>query len=308
VSTVRQEMIVPAGLLALVIMAAPGCSTRRLAVNALGNALAKGSSSWASDDDPELIRDATPFALKTIESLLTESPNHRGLLLAAASGFTQYAYAFVECEADYLESSDLARATAMRERAVKLYVRAQGYGWRGLEVAHPGLHARLRSDGASALTVCTKSDVAVLYWTAAPLAAAVSLAKQNAELAAELPTVESLMNRALALDEGFGDGAIHDFFIAYDGGRPPSAGGSPERARQHFERSITISGGRLAAPFVSYAESVLVGAQNRAEFLKLLERALAVDPRQAPAQQLANAVAQKRARWLLARVGDLFIE
>jgi predicted anti-sigma-YlaC factor YlaD len=307
VSIVRRNAVVVAGLMAAFLMAS-SCSTRKLAANMIGDALAKGSSSWASDDDPELVRDATPFALKTIESLLTETPNHRALLLAAASGFTQYAYAFVQCEADYLESSDLARSTAMRERAVKLYVRAQGYGWRAIEVAHPGLRARLRTDGASALSGCTRSDVPLLYWTAAPLAAAVSLAKQNAELAAELPTVEILMNRALALDEGFGDGAIHDFFIAYDGGRPPSAGGSPERARQHFEQSIAISGGRLAAPLVSYAESVLVGAQNRAEFVKLLERALTVDPKQAPAQQLANLVAQKRARWLLARVGDFFIE
>ena len=45
---------------------------------------------------------ALPFALKTIEALLAEAPEDRNLLLAACSGFTQYAYAFVEVEATIL--------------------------------------------------------------------------------------------------------------------------------------------------------------------------------------------------------------
>ena len=36
----------------------------------------------------ELVREAVPFSLKLIESLLAESPRHRGLLLAACKGFT----------------------------------------------------------------------------------------------------------------------------------------------------------------------------------------------------------------------------
>jgi len=44
---------------------------------------------FASDDDPELVREAVPFSLKLIESLLEQSPQHRGLLYAASSGFTQ---------------------------------------------------------------------------------------------------------------------------------------------------------------------------------------------------------------------------
>ncbi|MEP0775926.1 MAG: hypothetical protein HRF46_16415, partial [Acidobacteriota bacterium] len=191
---------------------AGGCSLRRMAVNAVGDALAGGTSGWASDDDLDLIRDATPFALKTIESLLAESPRHRGLLLAAASGFTQYAYAFLQGEADFLEDEDLARATALRARAGRLYLRARAYGLRGLEVGHPGLAARLSTDPAAALAAARRDDAALLYWTAAAWGAAIALAKDNSELAADLPVVEALARRALALDEEFGEGAIHDFF------------------------------------------------------------------------------------------------
>lgn len=287
---------------------AGGCSLRRMAVNALGDALAGGTSGWASDEDMELIRDATPFALKTIESVLAESPRHRGLLLAAASGFTQYAYAFVQGEADFFEDEDLARATALRARAVRLYLRARTYGLRGLEVGHPGLAERLLRDPAGALAPTRREDVALLYWTAAAWGAAIALAKDNSELAADLPVVEALARRALALDEGFSEGAIHDFFIAFEGGRPAAAGGSAERARRHFQRAVELSRGHRAAPFVTLAEAVCVAEQNRAEFEALLHRALAVDLEAVPGQRLANQVAQRRARWLLARADDLFLD
>jgi len=81
-------------LLALGLL--PACSVKHIAVNALGNALAEGGSSYARDDDPDLIWEAVPFGLKTVEGLLDESPRHKGLLFAAASGFTQYGFAFIQ--------------------------------------------------------------------------------------------------------------------------------------------------------------------------------------------------------------------
>ncbi len=296
-------------LTAAAIVIASACSVRMLAVNAAGNALASGGSSWGRDDDPELVRDATPFALKTIESLLEQSPKHKGLLLAAASGFTEYAYAFVQSEADYAEARDLAAATAMRSRAGRLYRRALKYGMRGLEVDHPGFREALRTNpGEAVAAVRSKTEVPLLYWTAMAWGAAISLAKENPELAAGLPSTEALVRRAIALDEGFGDGALYDFLIAYDGGRPASAGGSPERARSDLSRALAFAGGKRAAPLVTFAETVSVSAQDRAEFTRLLNQALAVDTERAPDDRLANIVAQKRARWLLARTDELFIE
>ena len=106
------------------LLAFPGCSVKKVAINSLGNALAKSSStSFASDNDPELVEDAVPFALKLIESLIAEAPRHRGLLTSACSGFTEYAYAFVQQKADLIEAQDLSRATELRARAKKLYLR-----------------------------------------------------------------------------------------------------------------------------------------------------------------------------------------
>jgi predicted anti-sigma-YlaC factor YlaD len=285
-----------------------GCSAvKRAAVNSLGDALAQGGSTYASDNDPELVWQAVPFGLKTIEGLLAESPRHRGLLLAAASGFTEYAYGALQQEADFAEAKDLARATELRNRARNLYLRAQGYGMRGLEVDLPDLRRRLRADPAHALDGARRSQVPLLYWTAASWGSAISISKDNGELSADQPLVEALARRALALDEAYEAGVIHDFFIAYEGGRL-SVGGSLAEARRHLARSIELSHGHRASPLVTFAETVSVGRQDKKEFKQLLEQALAVHPDEVPELRLANVLAQRRARWLLGRTEDLFID
>src|ERR1035438_7573643 len=58
------------------------------------------STTFTSDNDPELVEAAIPFGLKLYESLLAESPKHAALLLAAAQGFKEFSYAFVDSRID----------------------------------------------------------------------------------------------------------------------------------------------------------------------------------------------------------------
>src|SRR5436190_20187456 len=288
-------------------MIGPGCSIKHLAVNKLGNALASSGTTFASDDDPELVKSAAPFSLKLMESLLAENPRHEGLLLASASGFAQYAYAFVQQDADEMEQKDLAAAEEMRGRARRLYLRARNYGMRGLEVRHRGFEKALRANPKQAVGAARSKDVPLLYWTAVSWAGAISLSKDNPNLIAELPIVEAMIDRALALDEQFGDGAIHSFLISYEMSRPGGTAEPAARSRQHFERAMELSKGQLAGPLVSFAESVSVQKQDVKGFESLLNRAIAINPDTKPEWRLMNLVAQRRAKWLLTRTDQLFL-
>src|SRR5687767_11308407 len=95
--SIRRSLAPVAVVVALICS---GCSIRKLAVNQLGDALAAHGTTFATDDDPELIGDALPFGLKLMESLLAESPSHTPLLVATSRGFTQYAYGWVGPAAD----------------------------------------------------------------------------------------------------------------------------------------------------------------------------------------------------------------
>lgn len=293
----------------LILLLGGGCSIKRMAVNQVGNALAGGGTTFTADDDPELIREALPFSLKLMESLLAESPNHTGLLLASCKGFTMYGYAFVKQDADELEAHDLAAAKKMQIRARRLFLRARGYGLRGLAVSHRDFEAALRKDPKRAVRTAKITDVPLLYWTAASWGAAISLSKDNPDLVGDQLIVEALIDRALELDESYEHGAIHGFMITYELARQGiSRAEALKRARRHFERALELSEGNHASPLVSYAEQVAIQTQNKKEFQELLNRALAINVDTVPAWRLENILMQRRARWLLSREDDLFVE
>lgn len=298
-----------AGLRAFAILLAcvlgTGCSVKRIAVNSLANTLSASGDTFSADDDPELIRAAVPFALKTYELLLASAPTHAGLLLATCSGFTQYSYAFVQTDADLLGADEYDSAKQLRERSLKLYLRARGYCLRALELRHRGITDQLMKDPVRAVASAKAEEVPLLYWTGASWGAAISLGLDRPELVADFPAVRAMMTRALALDERYARGALHEVMITLDS-VPEAMGGSLDRAREHFTRAVSMQQGQSAGPYVALAMGVAVPNQDRAEFERLLNTALAVDPEQDRSNRLVNLITQRRARRLLEKAGDLF--
>ena len=284
-----------------------GCSIKRFAVNQVGHALAGGGTAFAADDDPELVKAAAPFSLKLMETLLAESPRHKDLLLATASGFTQYAFAFIQEDAEEMEEKDLAASEEMKTRARRMYLRARNYGLRGLEINHSGFEAALRKDPRKVAHSATAKDVPLLYWTAASWTAAISLSKDSPDMIADLPLVEAMMDRALELNEAYDSGTLHTFLITYEMSRPGGTGDPAARSRQHFERAMALTRGQQADPLVNLAEAVCVQKQDLKEFESLLHRALAINPDARPEWRLENLIMQRRAKWLLSRADELFL-
>ena len=294
-------------ILLIVILAAmaTGCSVRRFAMNRVADALAKGGSTFESDDDLELVGDALPFGLKVYESLLAENPRHRGLLLAACQGFASYSYVSIHEKADRVAEEDLRQAMPMHARARRLYLRALGYCGRSFDAAYQGLTARLASDPRSAVALMRKKEeVANLYWTAVALGLAISVSKNDTGMLARVPEVEALIGRALELDEGWKDGTLHEFQVTFAGAKP--RGSDYAAIDKHYRRAIDLSQGRRAGVHVAYAEASVLPRQNRVDFEGLLKKALDVDPDEHPPSRLLNIMAQQRARWLLERLDLLF--
>lgn len=277
-----------------------GCSG--VATGLVADALSGSGTGYASDNDPELIEISAPFGLKMMETVLAAKPEHRALLTSLAAGYVQYAYGFISEKAHKVEEDDYEQSQKLKKRAQNLYFRARDFGLRGLAVDYPNFEQRLRSDAKTTLAELNDDDVSLLYWTAAAWSLGISAGGLDPALVADLPLAGALAQRAIELAEDWNDGALHDFMVSYESARP---GGDLGAAKTHFERAITLNGGRRAGSYLGYAEGVVYKQQDVKLFRSLIDKALAVDVDAHPDDRLVNVIMQRRARRLLARIDDL---
>jgi predicted anti-sigma-YlaC factor YlaD len=294
----------------LVAIVTAGCAG--FVNNKLADTLSAPGKTYARDDDPQLVEAALPTIMKTMEQVHENVPRHVGLSQALASTFTSFAVGLVGEKADRLAEKDMEAAQPIYQREKKLALRGFRYGLDGWDVVLPGsrktFESGTRQERDALLQRAKKENVGLLYWTAAALGSAITADKSDMKLIGQLPLVEQMMHRALELDPEWNDGAIHEFYETWYAGHDKGEGGGPDKAREQMEKALADSQNKKLAPLVTFAEAVDVSTQNKAEFTKLLQKVLAFDVDSAPDFRLVNVIAQRRARWLLSRAGDLFAE
>ena len=281
------------------------CSIKKFAVRQVGDALASGTSVYETDPDVELIGDALPFSLKLVESLLEITPRNRGLLLTAARGFTLYSYAYVDFPGEQLIEEDYEKGRALRQRAKRLYMRAQTYGLRALDVVYPGIEVQLASAPDQAVQRVSKKHVDLLYWTGAALGLSISTDSSNAALLVRLAEVNALIGRAIELDAGWDQGSLYEFQLKLAAAKPGE--NDPVITQQYFQKALELSGGKRAGLYISYAEAVAIPSQNRELFEEMIAKTLQVDADAHEQYRLLNHLAHRRAHWLQSRIEDYFL-
>lgn len=312
-----------------------GCATvKRAGINMISDVMAgEGSSElFTGDDDPELVKDALPFVLKMYEMLVSQKPDDPALLLATGSSFIMYSNVFIQTRAEMLSDDEYVEQAAMLKRAKKMYRRGTEYVLKAIELKHKGFQTPFeQGDMNSALSDMDAEDVPMLYWAASGIMGEFSTDPFDFALGPLIYKPVAMAYKALELDENFNNGAIHDLMILINGSLPEAmlfqAGDEPseakkfaqsyyaskgvksaaEKARYHFNRSVEISGGSSAGPYISLASTVSVSEQNYPEFEKLLKTAIEIDPEEYPRMRLAGIIYREKAQWLLKHRSDYFL-
>jgi hypothetical protein len=298
---------IPPLVLLAVLTTAPACGPiKGWALKSVAQTLSETGTAISSHNDPDTIEDAIPFTLAMYESMLSSLPKYEPLLTATCATYTQFAFGFLAPKAEALQWDDFAQSEAINERALRLAIRGRDFCWRGLEVKFRGASAALAKDPHTALRRAKREHVPLLYWSAASLGSAISVAGlDHPELLNQWPVVRVLAERGLQLDEAWNQAALHELMITVES-QGEAFGGSEERARKHFARAVDLQEGLSPGPHVALAMGVVKNKQDRAEFEKLMKAALAIDPDKNPTQRLIVLITQRRARTLLAHVDDLF--
>jgi hypothetical protein len=307
-NTSRLRRLAVSLALSAAVVAAGGCGLLRpMALKAVANTLSGPGGAINSYDDPETVRGAMDFALITNESLLASIPKHEPLLVATCSQYTQYAFGFIQPDAEAMQWDDFGKSQEISARAFRLAVRGRDYCWRALEVRFKGITAALKTEPEAAAQRARRDQVPLLYWSAASLGASISLGgMDHPELLIDWPVVRALAERALALDETWNRAALHELMITVES-QGEAMGGSEERARKHFARAVEVQQGLSPGPYVALAMGIAKANQNYDEFKALLTTAIEIDPDKDPANRLPTLITQQRARVLLAHIDDIIL-
>jgi Tfp pilus tip-associated adhesin PilY1 len=283
----------------LALLAALGaCSPRHLIIQGVANELA--SQGNAVEDDLVLAREASAFYLKLSESLLADNPGNLKLAEAVSAGFTQYAFAFVASDAERVEAKDAKAAQKLRERAARMYLRAQRHGMAALEASTAGFAQALTQTDAKQWPRLKDEQIGVAYWTSASWGGYISLSKDSPDTVADLPLAVRLATLAYGANPGHGEGALASLMGTFEAARP---GGSVRQATTYFDQAIALGAGKNAGAFVAKAEGIALPAHDRPAFEVLLRQAITASKSK---RDLSNEVMRERAQWLLDEADDLF--
>jgi len=287
------------------------CSINKMAMNSISDALTGSGSSdvFTGDSDPVLVGEALPFAIKLYETLLAQNPKHQGLILTTGSLFIMYANAYVQGPAEMLPQHRYLEKVTELERARKLYLRGADLLYSGLELKYPGFSESGQNGTLeSYIAKLKKEDVPVIYWAVAGMLSAYSLDPFNMTLGVRIPELKFMIEKAYELDPDFNNGAIDDFFIIFYASMPEAMGGNSDLVDHYFAKAVEKSRGLSASPYVSYAKSVAIPAQDYDKFREMLETALTIDPDGDPSNRLVNILTLQKAKFLLDNAGLYFID
>lgn len=297
-------------LLVIFLFLAGACSIEKMALKRVAGMLSSPGSGgvFTQDNDPELVGDALPFAIKLYETLLASLPQHEGLRLVTGSLYITYANAFVQTPADMTPKREMETREFLFRRAKNLYLRGRDILLVYLERKNPALLEQLRERRyRQALSVYGKEDAGFLYWTALGWVGAFGVDPFDMRFGLTLPQAAALMERVREVDPAYDPAAVELFYIYYFGSLPEYMGGDLNKAREHFERAQAAAGETNTSHLVALAVTVCVKEQNAAEFRDLLARVLAFDADRHPENRLVNVLNRRKAKWLLEHIDDYFI-
>jgi hypothetical protein len=263
----------------------------------------KASDSFATNlgnavldsNDPATVRDGLPAYLLLLDSLIEgQKPHDKGgasTLLAAAKLYGAYSGNFT--------GDDKPRAQRLSQKAFDYAKRAMCLQDRALcAVADKDVESFTR-------VVQADKDTELMYGLASAWAGYLQSHSDDWGAVADLPKVEILLNRVVALDPRHDHGQAYMYLGVLNSIRPESVGGKPELGRSYFEKSVELSGGRNLYAKTLEAEFYARLVFNKDLHDQLLNDVLAADPN-AAGFTLINTLAQERAKKLLASGKDYF--
>jgi hypothetical protein len=274
-------------IFSLLVPVLSGCTTmatRRMAQNL--------QTGIVNQNDPEIVKDGAPAFMIMLDGLIRENPKNQDLLLAGARLYSVYATVFV----------------AEKDRVRLLSEKARDYARRAVCLVQAALcDPDQQAFDRFNLVVNTigRADIDALYTYAMAWAGWIMARSDDWNAIADLPKIESMMQRVVALDDAYQQGQAHLYLGILNTRLPANLGGKPEQGRAHFEHAIELSNGRNLIAKVEMARRYARLVFDRQLHDRLLTEVINAQTEE-PGLTLSNTLAQQQAVELLESAKDYF--
>jgi len=218
----------------------------------------------------------------------------------------EYGFGIIMEQANRLIDEDYSLAMAKYEQANKIFSEARDSGISIISKKYPNLKKWLNKEASIDFNA---DDISDIYWLAASIGGCISSSRGNPFELINLPNVGRLLRTGIDINPGWENGSFYSAMISFTTTRSDlNEVMLRDSVDYYFDKAVLYSDGKDAGPYLTYAESIHKPFQERKNFVDKLNYVINMENKPNNEFELTNLLAKSRAKWLLARTDEYFLE
>ena len=218
----------------------------------------------------------------------------------------EYGFGIIMEQANRLIDEDYSQAMAKYEQANKIFSEARDSGLSIITKKYPNFKKWLNKEASIDFNADDMNDI---YWLAASIGGCISSSRGDPFELINLPNVGRLLRKGIDINPGWENGSFYSAMISFTTTRSDlNEVMLRDSVDYYFDKAVLFSNGKDAGPYLTYAESIHKPFQERKNFVDKLNYVINMENKPNNEFELTNLLAKSRAKWLLARTDEYFLE
>ena len=218
----------------------------------------------------------------------------------------EYGFGIIMEQASRLIDEDYSQAMAKYKQANKIFAEARDSGISIISKKYPNFKKWLNKEASIDFNA---DDISDIYWLAASIGGCISSSRGNPFELINLPNVGRLLRTGIDINPEWENGSFYSAMISFTTTRSDlNEIMLRDSVDYYFDKAVLFSDGKDAGPYLTYAESIHKPFQERKNFVDKLNYVINMENKPNNEFELTNLLAKSRAKWLLARTDEYFLE
>ena len=218
----------------------------------------------------------------------------------------EYGFGIIMEQASRLIDEDYSQAMAKYKQANKIFAEARDSGISIISKKYPNFKKWLNKEASIDFNADDMNDI---YWLAASIGGCISSSRGNPFELINLPNVGRLLRTGIDINPEWENGSFYSAMISFTTTRSDlNEVMLRDSVDYYFDKAVLYSDGKDAGPYLTYAESIHKPFQERKNFVDKLNYVINMENKPNNEFELTNLLAKSRAKWLLARTDEYFLE